>query len=419
MGLHPKAIDLSLGRIERLLAALGNPERALPPVIHIAGTNGKGSLVAYLDAMMAAAGHRVHVYTSPHLVRFAERIRSAGAPIDEDHLCDVLLECERANGGAPITFFEITTAAAFLAFARSPAEAVILETGLGGRLDATNLIDRPLLTAITPISIDHVDFLGDTVEAIAAEKAGILKPGVPAVIGPQPAAASAVIADRATIVGAPLLRAGSDWRTAVASPGGSLWRFTGLGIDADLPRPALIGRHQIDNAATAVACTTRLTGFEIGLRAVAAGLLSAKQPARLQRLTRGPLVEKAGSGAELWLDGGHNPAAGEVLAAAAAELWRERPLDLVIGMMGNKDVRGFLKPLAGLVRRARTVAIPGQPNGADPVALATAGQTVGIAGIAPAPDVGSAVVALATDGPSRILVCGSLYLAGEVLRENG
>ncbi len=416
MGLHPKAIDLSLGRIERLLAALGNPERHLPPVIHIAGTNGKGSLVAYLDAILAAAGYRSHVYTSPHLVRFAERIRLGGTMIDEAHLCDVLLECERANEGAPITFFEITTAAAFLAFARSPADAVILETGLGGRLDATNLIARPLVTAITPVSIDHVDFLGGTIEGIAAEKAGILKPGVAAVIGPQPEAVDAVIAARALDVGAPFLRAGIDWRTA---PDQDRWRFSGLGLDAQFPRPALLGRHQIDNAATAVACTTCFDGFAIGRDAITEGLVTAVQPARLQRLTRGPLVDGAGGDAELWLDGGHNPAAGAVLAAAAADYWADRPLDLVIGMMGNKDHEGFLRPLAGRVRRARAVAIPGQPNGADPDVLADAARHAGLAEAAPAPDIDAAVRALSDGGPCRILICGSLYLAGEVLRDNG
>src|SRR5947208_3003629 len=305
--LHPRRMDLSLGRIERLLAALGNPQDRLPPVIHIAGTNGKGSTVATLRACLEAAVYRVHVYTSPHLVRFHERIRLAGQLIKEDSLLALLEECERANAGAPITFFEITTAAAFLAFARVPADIVLLETGLGGRLDTTNVVRRPAVTAITPVSLDHQAFLGDTVAAIAAEKAGILKPGVPSVIGPQPDDAASVIAARAAAIGAPLYRWRQEWRCDADSPAGM--RYEGGRWRLDLPPPALAGPHQIANAGTAIACLEQLSDFSLPAAAPADGVRHIDWPARLQQLQRGPLFEMLRPGWELWLDGGHNPAA--------------------------------------------------------------------------------------------------------------
>ncbi|MGH7031726.1 MAG: bifunctional folylpolyglutamate synthase/dihydrofolate synthase, partial [Stellaceae bacterium] len=329
--LHPKLIDLSLGRIEGLLAALGNPHEKLPPVIHVAGTNGKGSAIATMRACLEGGGYRVHAYISPHLVRFHERIRLAGELIDEDRLIELLEECERANGGAPITYFEITTAAAFLAFARTPADIVLLETGLGGRLDATNVIRCPAATAITPVSLDHQAFLGDTITAIAGEKAGILKPGSPAIIGPQPAQAAEVFATRAAELAVPLYRFGAEWR---CEPDGGGMRYEGPRWRLDLPLPSLLGAHQIINAGTAIACLEQLTGLPLSRDAIAAGLRRINWPARLQRLSRGALVEMLPEGWELWLDGGHNPGAGEVLAAVAAS-WRDRALYLVVGMLNT------------------------------------------------------------------------------------
>ena len=313
--LHPKLIDLSLGRIEGLLAALGNPQDRLPPVIHVAGTNGKGSTVATLRACLEAGGWRVHAYTSPHLVRFHERIRLAGELIGEDRLILLLEECEGANRGAPITYFEITTAAALLAFARVPADFVLLETGLGGRLDATNVVKHPAATAITPISLDHQAFLGDTIAAIAGEKAGILKAGAPAVIGPQMPEAAAVFDARAAEIGAPLYRFGREWR-CMADNGGM--RYEGPHWRCDLPLPSLLGGHQIVNSGAAIACLEQLTAFPIAADTIAQGLRHIDWPARLQRLGRGPLSEALPEGWELWLDGGHNPGAGEVLAAAVS-----------------------------------------------------------------------------------------------------
>jgi dihydrofolate synthase/folylpolyglutamate synthase len=413
--LHPKVIDLSLGRIERLLLRLGSPERALPPVVHVAGTNGKGSVIAYLRAMLEAAGRRVHVYTSPHLTRFHERIRLSGALIEEGELVGLLEECEAANGPSPITFFEITTAAAFLAFTRHPADILLLETGLGGRLDATNVVERPLLSVITPVSIDHTQFLGDTLEAIAAEKAGILKPGVPAVIGPQPAQARAVIEARAQARGTPLARAGSDWRFEATDRG---FTFVDGGTRRDFDRPALPGAHQIENAAMAVAAAGRLGGFGLDDGALGRGLAEARWPGRLQILTAGPLPALLPDGWELWLDGGHNAAAGLALAAELGRR-RDRPLHLVFGMMNSKAVRDFLAPLAPLVRSLHAVAIPGEPNSLSAEAAAGEAGAVGCSA-SPAPDVAAALARIAAraDGPGRVLICGSLYLAGRVLADN-
>jgi dihydrofolate synthase/folylpolyglutamate synthase len=409
--LHPKAIDLTLGRVERLLAALGNPERALPPVIHVAGTNGKGSTVAMIRAGLEAAGGRCHVYTSPHLARFHERIRVAGALVDEARLLALLDRCEAANGGAPITFFEITTAAAFLAFAETPADWCLLEVGLGGRLDATNVVARPRLTAITPVSIDHQQYLGDSLAEIAFEKAGVLKPGVPCVVGPQAAAAWDVIVDRAAAVGAPLIAEGQDWQ--VWEEHGRLAFQDGRGL-LDLPRPALIGAHQVANAGAALAALRALGVDEPGCEAA---VTRPEWPARLQRLRRGPLVEEAGS-AELWLDGGHNPAAGLALAEALGRL-APRPLHLVVGMLRTKDVEGFLRPLAAVAASLRGVEIEGEPATLSAAETVAAARAAGLAA-SPAPDLETAVRGIAAAAPdARVLICGSLYLAGRVLRENG
>ncbi|MGY0829786.1 bifunctional folylpolyglutamate synthase/dihydrofolate synthase [Azospirillum argentinense] len=416
-GLHPKVIDLSLDRVHRLLAALGHPERRLPPVVHVAGTNGKGSTLAFLRAMLEAAGLRVHVYTSPHLVRFHERIRLAGTLIDDDRLAALLEECEAANSGGPITFFEVTTVAALLAFAREPADVVLLETGLGGRLDATNVVDRPAVTAITRISYDHRQFLGDTLEAIAGEKAGIFKPGVPAVIYPQPAEEAArTLAIRAETVGAPV----PGWSVTPTEGG---FRFESDRRRIELPLPGLAGAHQILNAGVALACLDHLP-VKVDDAAVRRGLAAVEWPARLQRLTRGPLAEALPAGWDLWLDGGHNDSAGEVLAIQAAR-WAEeepkRPLLLVYGMLASKEPREFLGPLAPFVTVARTVAIPGEEASLPAEDTAAATRACGIADSAAAADVGSALEDLTgrVDGPARVLICGSLYLAGTVLAENG
>ncbi|HEY4134434.1 MAG TPA: folylpolyglutamate synthase/dihydrofolate synthase family protein [Alphaproteobacteria bacterium] len=415
-GLHPKIIDLSLGRIERLLAKLGHPERKMPPAIHVAGTNGKGSTVAFLRAMLEAAGKRVHVYTSPHLVRFHERVRLAGQLIGEEALLEALARCEAANGGENITYFEITTAAAYLAFAETPADVTLLEVGLGGRFDATNVIDRPLATAITPVSMDHEQYLGDTLGEIAFEKAGILKPGVPAIIAPQAPEALAVIETRAAEIGAPLRRGGIEW-SVLTDMEQMVWqggaKFIGL------PLPNLQGAHQLTNAGTAIAVLDALPEFAVSDDAIRQGITHAEWPARLQRLTKGLLVELLPPRSELWLDGGHNPSAGEALAAQA-ERWADKPLLIVSGLLRTKDAAGFFRPLASHVKAARTVAIPDSTATLSAEETSEAAQRAGLA--APAmPSVEAAIRDLAKDltRPARILICGSLYLAGHVLSENG
>ena len=408
--LHPKIIDLSLGRIERLLARLGHPERRLPPVVHVAGTNGKGSVIALLRAMLEADSQRCHVYTSPHLVRFHERIRLAGQSIPEADLLTLLETCEAANGETPITFFEITTAAAFLAFAESPADVLLLEVGLGGRLDATNVVAQPALSAITPVSMDHMQYLGDSLPEIAFEKAGILKPGVTAVIGRQKPAARDVIVKQARDVGAPLLLQGRDWEVVPQAEG---FRLRDGDEVLELPNPALVGAHQFDNAGQAAVLARRLG---LSAKAIGEGLAAASWPARLQRLTDGPLVAALPSGWQLWLDGGHNAQAGEILAAEAVK-WPE-PLDLVYGMLNTKAAEAFLAPLASAVRRLRAVAIPGEVNSLSAQQAAAHASACGI-DAAPAGDVRQALADLTapSEPPGRILICGSLYLAGKVLAE--
>lgn len=426
--LHPKLIDLSLDRTWRLLGALGNPERALPPVFHIAGTNGKGSVSAYIRAALEAGGYTVHSYTSPHLVRFHERIRLAGkggsAPISEDSLAALLDECERANAGAPITFFEITTAAALLAFSREPADALILEVGMGGRLDTTNVVDKPAACVITPIDLDHQAFLGETIELIAAEKAGILKRGVPAVIGPQKDEARVVIEMAAEKAGAPLFVHGQDF--SAHEEGGSLIYQDEDGL-LDLPLPRLPGRHQIDNAGVAI-CALRKAGIlPVERDAIARAMTDVEWPARLQRLTKGPLFDRLTDGAELWLDGGHNPAAGRAIAEAMADLAQHdpegvpRPLILVSGMLDTKDASGFFSPFRGLASHVETIVIPDAPASVAAETLANAATAAGL-DAHPAPSLNDALerASLAAGRATpRILICGSLYLAGHVLAENG
>lgn len=415
--LHPKIIDLSLGRLERLLETLGNPHHHVPPVIHIAGTNGKGSVCAYLVAMLRAHGLRTHAYTSPHLVRFNERIVLDGTHIDDDSLTALLEECEAANGGAPITFFEITTAAAFLAFSRTPGDVLVLETGLGGRADATNVIAKPLATAITAISMDHMQFLGDTLSAIAAEKAAIQKPGVNSIVAPQAAAALSEIESYAGSVGAPLLRCGQEWSMESKADG---MKFRYGETMLDLPRPALAGRHQVDNAGVALAVVSSLPAdLRPDAPAMAEGLRTARWPARLQRLQIGPLAAGLPPDWELWLDGGHNADAGRVIADYAAN-WQDRPLHLVFGMLDSKDPHAFLEHLAGVTRDLTAVAIPDEPatmtaDQAASVAVETGFRAVTAASVSTALE---QIVARA-ELPGRILICGSLYLAGKVLRDNG
>ncbi len=411
MSLHPKIIDLTLDRVWRLLEALGNPQESLPPVIHIAGTNGKGSVQAMLRAGLEGAGQRVHAYTSPHLVRFHERIRLAGDLISEAYLAQVLDECEVANGGIDITYFEITTCAALLAFARTPADVVLLEVGLGGRLDATNVVGRPELTVITPVAMDHQSFLGDTLPEIAFEKAGILKRGVPCVVGRQEDAALEVIERQAARVGAPLLIHGQHWQVTTERARLVFMDETGL---LDLPLPTLRGQHQIENAGIVLAALRHMKLPELAL---VKALTQAEWPARMQRLTRGPLVQAAPE-AELWLDGGHNPAAGQAIAATLAGL-PPKPLHLVCGMLNTKDVVGFFKPLVPMAAKLHTVEVPDSAATLSASQTAEAGRHAGMAAVARS-SVSDAVEAIVSTNPTaRILICGSLYLAGDVLRENG
>jgi dihydrofolate synthase/folylpolyglutamate synthase len=413
--LHPKSIDLSLDRMRRLLAALGHPERDLPPVVHVAGTNGKGSFVATLRAIFEAAGYRPHVYTSPHLVRFNERIVVAGTEIEDSSLSRILERVERINAGQPITFFEITTAAAFLAFAETQADVALLEVGMGGRLDATNLVDRPALSAITPISRDHVTYLGDTIPLIAAEKAAILKPGVPAIIGRQPDDAAAVIEAFAAGVAAPLHRLGRQFDFARTDRG---FRFTSDKTAIDLPPPGLAGLHQYDNAASAVAAALLLRDrFTLGDGALAEGVARAVWPGRLQRLTRGPLARQLAPGLALWLDGAHNEGGGHALAATLEE-WRSVPLRLVYGSLNTKDPDAFLRHVAPFAEMIRTIDIPDEPLGLSAESLASVAATLH-GDAAAAPSIGAAVGACAARGaPANILICGALRLAGKILEQN-
>ncbi|MGE4611050.1 MAG: folylpolyglutamate synthase/dihydrofolate synthase family protein [Paracoccaceae bacterium] len=411
MSLHPKIIDLTLDRMTRLLDALGNPEKCLPPVIHLAGTNGKGSTQAMIRAGLEADGDRVHAYTSPHLARFHERIRLAGGLISEDYLTEVLDECVALNDGITITYFEITTCAALLAFARSGAEYTLLEVGLGGRLDATNVIDVPRLCVITPISIDHQQYLGETIEEIAAEKAGILKRGVYCVVGPQEDAALEVIEGIAAKVGAALLVHGQHWQ--VWEENGRLVYQDENGL-LDLPMPNLIGAHQVQNAGAAIAALRAVGKPE---SAIEAAITKAEWPARLQRLRNGPLIETAAQ-AEVWLDGGHNPAAGHALVEALGRL-PERPTYLVCGMLNTKDISGYLRPLASVSQTLYGVSIEGEAATLSAAETVASAQSVGM-DARECTSISEAISAIVTVEPNaRILICGSLYLAGRVLQENG
>ena len=421
--LHPKKIDLSLDRIEVLLARLGRPQDRVPPVIHVGGTNGKGSTIAFLRAMLEAAGKRVHVYTSPHLVRFHERIRlgrdGGGRFVDEAELTSTLEHCESVNVGDPITFFEMTTAAAFHLFAEHPADVLLLEVGLGGRFDATNVVAAPLASIVTPVSMDHVEFLGDTVEKIAREKAGIFKRERPAFLGLQDDAALGVLEREARRAGAPLRVAGRDF--SVREEHGRLLFEDEDGL-VDLPLPRLTGRHQHDNAALAVAALRAvMPGMEAS--AIERGVATADWPGRLQRLTKGALAEMAPTGAELWLDGGHNEDGGKVLGQAMADLEDKapRPLVVICGTLATKDTTAFLRAFAGLAQEVIAVPVVGEHAGRPARDVAACAAAAGLPSAA-CTEVSDALKYLrARTWPiaPRLLVCGSLYLAGAVLAENG
>ncbi len=410
MALHPKIIDLTLDRVWRLLDALGNPQDSLPPVIHLAGTNGKGSTQAMIRAGLEAEGHRVHAYTSPHLARFHERIRLAGELISEPDLTAVLDECYAANGDAAITYFEITTCAALLAMSRTSADFTLLEVGLGGRLDATNVIAKPALTVITPVSKDHEQFLGDTLAEIAGEKAGILKRGVTSIVGPQKDEAMDVIEARAERVGAPLIAQGQHWH--VFPERGRLVFQDDNGL-LDLPQPNLPGAHQIDNAGAALAA---LRYLGMGDEAFEGAMTSAYWPARMQKLASGPVVDAAPQ-AEIWLDGGHNAAAGQALGAHLAGL-PQRPTHAICGMLNTKDVLGYLTPLAPHIESLTAVSIPGEANTVPAEVTATAARDAGMQADVAASTLAAAQQIADRAPHARILICGSLYLAGHILREH-
>jgi dihydrofolate synthase/folylpolyglutamate synthase len=414
LSLHPKIIDLSLERMERILSRLGNPQEQLPSTIHVAGTNGKGSTVAYIRSILEQAGLNIHCYTSPHLVKFHERIYVAGETIAEEKLSALLEECEAANGEAPITFFEITTAAAFLAFSRTPADYLILEVGLGGRLDATNVVAKPALTVITTVDYDHQQYLGNTLTAIAHEKAGILKNGVPAIIGLQPDEARAEIERVAEKIASPVFIANRDWQSFEQHGRLVFQDENGL---LDLSLPHLKGRHQVDNAGNAIAAIRLLDDARVSESHIEQGLKSVVWPARMQKLGPGALTNLIPKDAELWLDGGHNPAAGRVIARAFSDINDRfsRPLVLIWGMLNTKDASSFIEPFAGLAQRVVTIAIPGEPNAvpADQLAEIARGRDLSA-------ETASSVIkalgqALLTTPAPRILICGSLYLAGHVL----
>ena len=422
--LHPSQIDLSLDRMHRLLARLEHPEHQLPPVIHVAGTNGKGSTIAYLRAILEAAGLRVHVYTSPALVRINERFRlgraGGGALVGDDELQRTLEHCERANARAPITLFEIETTAGLCLFAQHPADVLLLEVGLGGRLDATNVVEAPLATVIAPVSMDHTEFLGDTLTTIAGEKAGIIKRNVPVIAAEQTPEAMAVIEREARRLHAPLHAAGQQWHVNVER--GRLVYQDERGL-MDLAAPKLFGRHQFDNAGLAIATLRALDLFRIEPAAFEAGIVSAEWPARMQRLGSGALLDQAPAGCEVWLDGGHNAEGGRVTAAALGDLEERvsRPLVVIVGMMGNKDAGGFLANFAGLTRHIIAVPIPDRDNAMPPDRLADAARALGMR-VETLGDVETALRSLARlayEVPPRILITGSLYLAGHVLSANG
>ena len=407
-----------------LMARLDHPERKLPPVIHVAGTNGKGSTIAYLRAILEAAGLRVHVFTSPYLVRINECYRlgavGSGKLVGDDELRETLEHCERLNAGQPVTIFEMETAVAFCLFAKHPADVVLLEVGLGGRLDSTNVVETPLASVITPLSMDHMEFLGDTLTAIAGEKAAIIKRKVPVISAEQAPEAMAVVEAQANRMRAPLHAAGQQWHVSIER--GRLVYQDDRGL-MDLAAPKLFGRHQFDNAGLAIATLRAIDAFKLNMSAFEAGIVNAEWPARMQRLVAGSLVCQGPPGSEVWLDGGHNAEGGRVAAAALGDLEERvsRPLVVIAGMMGNKDAGAFLANFAGLTRHIIAVPVPGRDNAMPPEKLADAARALGMrVEIATGVDAAlQRLAALAYEVPPRILITGSLYLAGPVLAANG
>jgi len=419
--LHPKLIDLSLSRLKKLLRRLGNPEENLPPIIHVAGTNGKGSTVATLAAIYRSAGYRVHIYTSPHLVSFTERIVVSGTEISTTYLEEVLIECENANGGENITFFEITTAAALLAFSRNPADLLLLEVGLGGRFDATNVIEKPMLSLITPVSMDHQDFLGNTINEIAFEKAGILKPSVSAIIGPQTNEALNVIKRRALELGSSTYVFGEDWNI---SPANNQLMFKMGSESSIIPRPNLLGDHQIQNAGCALASVKLLNGqFPVSPQEIDIGLVNISWPARLQKLKEGNLIENLLEDVEIWIDGGHNQDAAKAIASTLKDWRAEAPeisIHIIFGALNNRRPQNFLKYFTNVVDTIRAVDIPGETNALSTSEIESAALECGLTAY-PAKGISFAISDIVSNssGKRRILICGSLYLAGAVLRANG
>jgi dihydrofolate synthase/folylpolyglutamate synthase len=416
MTLHPKIINLSLSRVVVLLEKLGDPQNYLPPVVHVAGTNAKGSVISYMRAALEAEGYGVHVHISPHLVRFNERIRLSGSLITETALSELLEGCEKINAGKPITFFEITTCAAFVAFASNPADVVLLETGLGGRLDATNVIRQPAVTVLTPISLDHQQYLGDTLSQIGREKAGILKRGTPCVVAAQPNEAMQSIIAIAQDLGVALYRQEEDW--SVHKDGDQLVYENPRGRTT-LPLPNLVGPHQLNNAGIALAALDRLAACKTSHEARRSGLLGAEWPGRMQRLVKGPLLDQLPYGWEIWVDGGHNEAAAEAIAGQI-QVWQNEapsmPLYAIFGMLNSKNPEIFLRPLKAHFESIRCLAIPGEENAYKSNELLIAAQNIGISAIK-SDTVEKATVDLAarSQKPARILICGSLYLVGSVL----
>ncbi|MBI76359.1 MAG: bifunctional folylpolyglutamate synthase/dihydrofolate synthase [Rhodospirillaceae bacterium] len=410
--LHPKIIDLSLDRIKTLLKKLNHPENKLQKVIHVAGTNGKGSTIAFINEICERAGLTVNRYTSPHLVNFSERIYVCGQNINELSLTKILSECEEVNAGDPITLFEITTAAAFLAFSRTPADVTLIETGLGGRFDATNVIQKPTLTIITPISKDHVNWLGHTLDKIAFEKAGILKPNVPALIGPQPTDAGLVIEKHAKKLGVKTITYSQDWELS-SSPSNIYLRFKKL--HSVLPIPSLQGEHQLTNAATAAIATKLLKKPEINDNVIGAGIRSTFWAGRLQKLTTAS-TKSFPKGWSLWIDGGHNPGAAEALATTVSQ-WQQKPLHIVFGYINSRDPKEFLRPLANYIKTLNAITIPGEASSMSAKECKLAAQQLGITASVSS-DFMEAMdkIIKVSSKPGRILICGSLYLVGAVLR---
>ena len=411
LSLHPKIIDLTLDRVTRLLKKLNNPEDKISQVVHIAGTNGKGSTQAFLRAAIESSGESAHVYTSPHLTRFHERIRVAGSLISENVLADILNECELANNGKPITYFEITTCAAFLIFSRIKADYTLLEVGLGGRLDATNILKKPKLTIITPISMDHVQFLGSTIEQIANEKAGIIKEGIPCIVGHQSKDAIDVIKKRAIELKSKLKIYGEHWQVYAKSD--KLIFKDAMGF-LELPLPKLIGQHQIENAGTAIAAMRELS---IPDEACKESMKNVYWPARMQRLESGPLVKMANE-SEIWLDGGHNQAAGIAISNALEQLPKGRTNILICGMLKTKDLKAFLNPLFNSAKFLYGIRIQGEENSNSAETIVNQAREIGFSAFK-IQKVSDAILQIIKAHPnSRIIICGSLFLAGKILQDN-